>query len=90
MTASTLTEMHPRETHEEFQKRMDRARDRETGMQNKEAIWSIVVMVAVWIAYHYLKSDDAHPVYLLYAGGMLLLLATAVSLLFGIHKSRQP
>jgi hypothetical protein len=77
-----------KETDEEFQARMDRARKKSAAETNREVVFVICFYAAGFAGYYYLRHGDWHGVYFLFAGVNLLLLAVATSLLIGIYKSR--
>ena len=82
--------MNRRETHQEFQQRMDRARAESAAEANKGAIFGVGIYAIGLAAYFYLKSGEWHGVYFLFAGVNLLLFAVAVGLLIGTYRSRRP
>jgi hypothetical protein len=79
-----------KETDEEFQARMDRARKKSAAENNKEVLYVICFYAAGFAGYYYLRHGDWRGVYFLFAGVNLLIIAVATSLLIGIYKSRRP
>ena len=80
--------MAGKQTHAEFQARMDRARDEDYANLHAAAALAVVVSVLLALAAYYLAQDVSRFFLFFFAGGNLLLTAVAVRLLYGIHKSR--